>query len=125
MTNPDWLARAAWRSSHEDWTLGHVFERYRKIEGHSPDELAAELGCSLEVLHWLSLCRRPDSDRFTEHVFEIANRFALEPVRLVAVLRRVEVMDALAERPEGETVATDDSLQLAARDRSRDDETSS
>ncbi|PTL82214.1 hypothetical protein [Vitiosangium sp. GDMCC 1.1324] len=126
MTNPEWLKTAVRRSAHEAWMLGHVFEKYREREGRSAEELAAELGCSLEVLQWLSLCRRPEGEKFTEHVFTIAKRFALEPLRLVAVLRRVEVMDAFAERSEGgEGPADEDSLLLAARDRSCDDETNS
>ncbi|MFL5355439.1 hypothetical protein [Archangium sp.] len=125
MTNPDWLKVAARRSAHEVWTLGHVFERYRELESRSPEELAAELGCSLEVLAWLSLCRRPEGEEFTEHVDAIVKRFGLDPLRLIAVLRHVEVMDALSARPEGGEAAEGDSVLLAARDRSQDDETNS
>ena len=125
MTNPEWLKTAARRSAHETWMLGHVFEKYRKLEGRSPEELAAELGCSLEVLHWLSLCRRPADEKFTEHVFAIAKRFALDPLRLAAVLRHVEVVDALTAPSESGVAADEDALVLAARDRSRDDEETS
>jgi hypothetical protein len=125
MTNPEWLKTAARRSAHEDWMLGHVFEKYRTLEDRSPEELSAELGCSLEVLQWLSLCRRPEGEKFTEHVLAIAKRFALEPLRLVSVLRRVEVVDALSARPDGEEVADEEALQLAARDRSCDEEKNS
>ena len=125
MTNPEWLKAAARRSAHETWMLGHVFEKYRELEGRSEEELSAELGCSLEVLHWLSLCRRPEGEKFTEHVFAIAKRFEVESLRLVAVLRRVEVVDALTARPGGGGAADEDPLQLAARDRHCDEETSS
>ncbi len=125
MTSPDWLEAAARRSTREAWMLGHTFARYRELEGCTPEQLAARLGCSLEVLHWLSLCRRPEGEAFTEQVFTIAKRFAVEPLRLIPVLRRVEVVDALA-RAQGEAATEEGSLLLAARDRSRaDDETSS
>lgn len=94
MTNPEWLKAAARRSAHEVWMLGHVFEKYRELEGRSPEQLAVELGCSLEVLQWLSLCRRPEGDKCTEQVDAIVKRFALDPLRLIAVLRHVEAMDA-------------------------------
>ena len=125
MTNPEWLKAAARRSAHEAWMLGQVFEKYRELEGRSPEQLAAELDCSLEVLQWLSLCRRPEGEKFTEQVDAIVKRFALDPLRLIAVLRHVEVMDALTARPEGGAAAEGGSLLLAARDRSHDDETSS
>lgn len=126
MTSPDWLEMAARRSAQEAWMLGHAFARYRELEGRSPEELAAELGCTREVLHWLSLCRRPAGESFSEQAFTIAQRFAVEPLRLVTVLRRVEVVDALTALGEGEEAADEDALLLAARDRFHedDDETS-
>ncbi len=105
--------------------LGYVFERYRALMSLSEEELAVELGCSLEVLHWLSLCRRPTGEAFTEQVSVIAKRFAVERIRLIKVLRRVEVMDALSVRPAEGDATEEELLLLAARDRSHDDETGS
>lgn len=120
MTNPSWLEAAARRSGHEAWTLGHVFARYRDLEERSIEELAADLGCSLEVVHWLSLCRRPARDSFSEDVTAIANRFQVDPQRLGRVIQRVQVMDAFASASEHSS--RDSTLQLAARDRTHDDE---
>lgn len=121
MTNPKWLEAAARRSGQHTWTLGYVFEQYRKYEGKSAEALAEELGCSLETLAWLSLCRRPDEALFAEHLEMIEKRFAVEPHRLAAVVRRVEVLDVLpASQEEGE-----EPFLLAARDHTPDDETSS
>jgi hypothetical protein len=125
MSNPEWLKTAARRSAHEAWMLGSVFERYRELEGVTPEALAAELGCTVDVLHWLSLCRRPEGEAFSEHVFTIAERFKVDPLRLVTVLRRVEVMDALSMRSESGEASDEESLLLAARDRSHDEETDS
>ncbi len=125
MSKPDWLARAAQRSREESWMLGHAFERYRELEGCSDDELAKELGCTRDALHWLSLCRRPEGEHFVEHATTIARRFGLELLSLVKVLRRVEVMDTLSEGPESADVKQQDRTLLAARDRSDDGETSS
>ncbi|QRN97339.1 hypothetical protein JRI60_51800 [Archangium violaceum] len=124
MTNPKWLKVAAQRSGQRTWTLGYVFEQYRKYEDKSVEELAAELDCSLEVLDWLSLCRRPDKERFTEHLDVIAKRFAVNPYRLAAVIRHVEVLDVFpASKEDGEV--GEDAFLLAARDHTTDDETSS
>lgn len=123
MANPKWLEVAARRSGQLSWTLGYVFEQYRKYEGKSAEQLAAELECSLETLEWLSLCRRPSEELFVEHLELIEKRFAVEPHRLAAVVRHVEVLDVLPasqEQEEGE-----ESFLLAARDHTTDDETSS
>jgi transcriptional regulator with XRE-family HTH domain len=124
MSNPDWLARAAQRSQEETWMLGHVFERYRELEGCSQEQLAKELGCTREVLHWLSLCRHPEGEGFNEQVSTIARRFAVELLPLVQVLRRVEVMDALSARDEPGAVTEDGPMLMAARDRTEDEEVS-
>lgn len=125
MTGPDWLKRAAQRSAEEDWMLGRAFARYRELEGHTPAQLATELGCTADALQWLSLCRRPEGEAFAEQVLSIARRFALEPSRLSAVLRRVEVMDALVTDGDGREATAPETLMLAARDRPEDDKTSS
>lgn len=127
MTNPDWLERVARRSRSEPWTLGHAFERYRVLEGRTQEELAKELGCTLEVVHWLSVCRRPEGADFTEQATAIASRFSVELLPLVRVLRRVEVMDALSmPLQEGEEeMAERQPLQQAAKDYAQDDETNS
>jgi hypothetical protein len=125
MTTPEWLKVAARRSAQDPASLGYVFEQYRKHEGKSAEELASMLGCSLEVLDGLSLCRRPEQARFAEHLRMIAERFAVDPRRLAAVLRRVEVLDVLPADGEGGAAVREDSYLLAARDHSNDDETSS
>jgi transcriptional regulator with XRE-family HTH domain len=125
MSNPEWLERAARRSQSETWMLGHTFERYRELEGCSLEELAKELGCTMEALHWLSLCRHPEGQDFNEQAAAIANHFAVELLPLVQVLRRVEVMNALSRQEGAGELTEEPSMQLAARDRSDDGEMSS
>lgn len=125
MSDPDWLEPAARRSALEAWTLGHAFAKYRALEGRSQEELAKELGCSLDVLLWLSLCRCPQGEAFPEQVSTIAKRFAVDLLPLTQVLRRVEVMDALSIRAEDGETTDEGAVLLAARDRSHDGETDS
>lgn len=122
MSNPDWLERAARRSQDEPWMLGHVFERYLQLEGGSREAFAKELGCTREVLHWLSLCRRPEGEAFTEQASAIASRFGVALLPLVQVLRQVEVLDALSTRDVAETVTEEGRMLLAARDHSDDED---
>lgn len=125
MTNPKWLEVAARRSGQHTWTLGYVFEQYLRHEGKSAGQLAEDLGCSPEVLPWLSLCRRPDEERFAEHLEMIEKRFGVEPFRLAAVLRRVEVLEVLPAQRDAGDDSEEGSYLLAARDHTADDETSS
>jgi hypothetical protein len=124
MTQPSWLKTAARRSVEHAWMLGHVFEKYRQFENKSPEELATQLGCSLETLAWLSLCRRPDEERFAEDLSVIAERFNVDPNGLAEIIRHVESLGALEEwREDGDTAGA--VLQMAAHDRASDDETES
>ena len=125
MTNPEWLERVARRSRSESWTLGHAFERYRELEGRTPEELAKELGCSVQTLHWLSVCRRPEGPDFTEQATAIASRFGVELLPLAKVLRHVEVLETLSPQERGAADTAEQPMQMAARDRAQDDETSS
>ena len=121
MTQPSWLKTAARRSAEHAWTLGHVFEQYRQFESKSPEELAMRLGCSLETLAWLALCRRPDEERFAEDLSVIAERFNVDPNGLAEVIRHVESLGVLSARQQDGNVSGMPNL-LAAHDRTLDDE---
>ncbi|WP_426752951.1 hypothetical protein [Myxococcus sp. Y35] len=105
--------------------LGHALERYRTIERITPTALATELGCTLEALQWMSLCRRPVGASFAEQTAAVAQRFSVDRRCLVRVLRRVEVIDALTMESEEEMDSEDSAILLAARDRTREDENDS
>lgn len=119
MTLPDWLKPAVHKSQEHTWTLGYIFEMAHRLEGKSPEDLAVELGCSLETLDWLALCRRPEEDRFAEHLRLITDRFNLAPLPLVRLIRRVESLEAFSKH-KGQAAANGSTL-LAARDRDDDD----
>ncbi|MCY1022125.1 hypothetical protein [Pyxidicoccus sp. MSG2] len=119
MSTPAWLGAAVRRSHGEAWMLGYAFARYLQLEGCSEETLAAELHCTLEGLQWLSLCRRPEGKSFTEQASAIAERFSVELLPLVQVLRRVEVLDALSARHDSAAIS---GMQMAARDSTGDDE---
>jgi hypothetical protein len=132
MPTPEWLAMAARKSQAAPGMMAHVFEQYLRMEGCSEEELAKELGCSRDALHWMALCRRPTEARFEEQVTAIATRFNVDLFPLVQVLRRVDVMVAAAaaaptQTTQGGEAEPGSSMRLAARDRiqAKDDETAS
>lgn len=89
MTTPKWLGPAAARSSQETWTLGHAFLQYRTKKHLTEEGLAHELGCTVETLRYLSLCRRPEGAKFAQHIAAIAERFPVSAEMLKAILREI------------------------------------
>jgi hypothetical protein len=112
-TTPSWLERAAERSSERPWTLGAVLDEFGRTEGMAREEVAAFLGCGVETLQWLALCRKPDADAFAEDVWRIAERFAVDASKLAQLIRKTEAISALRQTKAPE----EDALLLAARDR--------
>lgn len=113
-TTPKWLDHAARRSSERPWTLGSALDEYRGIEKLTDEQLSDRLGCSISVLAWLSLCRRPAPEHFSDDILKIAERFQIEAPKLAQILRHVDVVTVL-RRPDSSQ--EDESLLLAARDR--------
>lgn len=110
---PSWLAHAAQRSRIEPWTVGRLLSTCNELESISDEELATELGCDPQTLHWLYLCRAPSQERFAGDIARIAQRFGLDAHRLAAVVRRAEALSALGASGHD---AGERELLLAARD---------
>lgn len=89
MPTPSWLGPAAARSSQETWTLGHALLQYRTKKDLTEEALAAELGCTLETLRWLSLCRCPEGPELAQQLAQITGRFPVPTEKLEAILRDV------------------------------------
>ncbi|MFY2559134.1 hypothetical protein ACN469_15995 [Corallococcus terminator] len=124
MSNPEWLEHAARRGQSESWTLAHTFARYRQLEERTEAELARELGCTREVLLWLSLCRRPQGADFDAELTTIAQRHAVDLLALVRVIRHVEIVEAMSHSTR-DVGAHAHPILIAARDRVRDGDKSS
>lgn len=85
---------------------------YARSEALDDAGLAARLGCPVETLPLVRLCRRPRPDPlFGQDVERIADRFGLNSLALAEALRRVDALEALriGQAPERGTL-------LAARD---------
>jgi transcriptional regulator with XRE-family HTH domain len=87
LTTPTWLPAAAARSATETWTLGYALEQYR-TKKHLPEEaLAEELGCSVETLRCLCLCRRPEGPELAQQLHAIVQRFPASAKKLEEIIR--------------------------------------
>ncbi|CAN96316.1 hypothetical protein predicted by Glimmer/Critica [Sorangium cellulosum So ce56] len=113
---PKWLDRASRRSGECEWTLGAALDEYCRTEGKTREQLAALLGCRVDSLDWLSLCRKPDPERFAEDVTRIAERFQIEGPRLAQIIRRVDAVAVLRRATHEEC---NEPMLLAARDRDK------
>jgi hypothetical protein len=108
-----WEQRAALRAAQEVWSLGFVLKAYQELEEKNELQVATDLGCTTDMYHLLSLCRRPRPGRFAEDVDRISQRFGIDRNRLAAVIRRAEVLGNISRsQADGQADAL-----LAARDR--------
>lgn len=110
---PSWLVRAAQRTSERPWTLGSVLDEFGRTEEMTREQVAEFLGCGVETLQWLALCRKPDAEEFADDVRRVAERFNVDASKLAQLIRRTESVTALSRAK----VTEEDALLLAARDR--------
>lgn len=104
------------RAAESEFFLAHDLARYASQTGQSDRELAAVLGCAIETLDHLALCRSPHrDDRFRNELEAIARRFQIDGTRLAAILRELDAVAAFEPAPQAK------GWLAAARDRDEDD----
>ena len=113
MTEP--LAALARRVESDPFFMATVFAEYTRSEGLDDAGLIAVLGCRMEDLPMLRLCRTPrtDAQGFREDIADIATRFGLVPARLIAVVRQGQALGHLRQAAQA---STEPGFLLAARD---------
>lgn len=112
------LSHAAKRASQHPFFLAADLEQFRAHRGIHEADLARFLGCSLEVLPKVALCRRPDpeSPRFRSDIHRIADAFGLQTDHLVQLIREVDVLKVLGEASPAAEQEMARGLLVAARD---------
>src|SRR4051812_18939850 len=92
MTDP--LKELATRARSEPFYLASVLEAYTRGEGLDDAALADALGCRVEDLLMLRLCRAPrgDAEGFRADIHCICERFGLGPDRLYRIVKRGRVL---------------------------------
>src|SRR5437588_5499630 len=87
------------RLRRDPFFLASAMEDYAESEGLDGVRLAVALGCDIEELGPLGLCRRPrtDPEGFADDVRRIAARFGLAEDRLAEVVRHSDSLVAMRE----------------------------
>jgi hypothetical protein len=82
------------RAEGEPFFLGHALAALAAGEKLDDPGLAARLGCPVENLTMLRLCRAPDPGmpEFWDDVTQIAERFGIDPRRLAEAVKRGRVI---------------------------------
>jgi len=115
------LAQLAERLEGNPDFMAYVLAAYRRQEGLSEDELAAELSVLPALVIRLALCKRPNeaSPGFAERVRRMSDFTLIDEAKLANILRQVRVLDGLSGRPVGreEIRGPLEGLLAAARDR--------
>lgn len=107
------VADLARRVGQDPYFLAFALAVYARSERLDEQGLAVTLGCAVESLVPLRLCRHPSSEpsAFRDDVTRIATHVGVDPAALAQVIRRADALEALRQGM-GNT-----GLLLAARDR--------
>lgn len=109
------LAHAATRAANDPFFLGYLFESMIESGRVTRDAIASRLGCSLDRLFEIYLCRTPRSDAssFREDVVRIAGFAGCDAATLAQLVREASALQSMR----GATPQRASSILLAARDR--------
>ena len=111
------LDHLAARVAADPFFLAHPLAEFARSERLDDPALAAHLGCRVEDLTMLRLCRAPtDSAEFRADVAAVAGRFGIDPTALAEAVR---LGQGLAELRQAAPAAAEPGVLLAARDADR------
>lgn len=118
--NTDYLLeQAATRAAESEFFLARVFNDYERLENLNAPDLARYLGCNLETLTRLALCRRPtsgDPNEFKSDIRKISQHFDIDANKLAALVRYVDTMKSFSESPQLTEDVSEQGILLTARD---------
>jgi len=111
------LARAVQKAQNHNFFLGNILSEFQRLNNLDEKKLAASLGCDIQNLPLLALCRCPLTSQttFASDVDHLTYRFGLHANQLANIIREVEALQALRGQLMSNSVAP--GLLLAARDR--------
>ena len=94
------LRDAARRAARNPFFLGYHLEQYKALQPLDDEGLARKLGCSVDTLVDLYLCRypHPHEENYQRHLQTIADRFSVSILGLISALQEVRAQAALRER---------------------------
>ncbi len=104
------IGRLSQRLENDPFFLASVLHSYVISQGIDATSLAQQLGCDVQALGIIGICRRPNLENFRSDVFQIAQRFNLNVEALAEIVRHVDSLKILRfAQPES-------ALLMAARD---------
>lgn len=108
------MAALAQRVQDDDFFLASALALYARTEQLGDQSLAEVLGCDVEALNLLRICRRPRTDDvgFRQDLQRISNHFDVQIGILAEAIRRAEALSALRQGTSNQR-----GLMMAARDR--------
>lgn len=88
---------AAERAASEPTFFAHVLREYRAMFGLDLRSLATKLGCNIDDVTRLALCRKPDlaAPKWHEDLDKIATYVHVDSQLLLQVLREVDTLTAM------------------------------
>ena len=106
--------RAGRRAAMRGGYMASILSEYRELRQMTDEQVASELGCSVNRLERLALCREPrrQQPRFSQDIQELAAYCGADAGRLAGVLRTVDGLRALAKHRDSD----DGGMLAAARD---------
>lgn len=117
LTESELRGLAARRAGEREFYLASALGEYQGLRHLDTTALAQQLGCDIDTVDRLRLCRRPDeaSDTFRTDVQAIAERFGISAVTLAQVLRESSSLRTMRSADDSPSSA----VLMAARDRRR------
>lgn len=113
------LGRLAALASSRASLMSSLMLLYREQEDMDDEQLADFLGCEVEALPRLALCRRPrPAPRFRADVETIAGHAGADPARLARLVRAAEAAEGMRTTGAQAQAA---SMLMAARDHEDDE----
>jgi hypothetical protein len=117
------LAYAAQRAVQHEFFLAGILHEYQQANQLDDDGLAKFLGCHINDLSRLALCRRPvpEQKAFMRDIEHLAQRFHLNGDQLAIIVRQVNSLRALRQQLTSNRKAQQiEGILRAARDRDPD-----
>jgi hypothetical protein len=116
-SSPESLKRLSERVRDRSFFLGSALAVYQDAEDLTEVAMAEQLGCSVDTLTLLRLCRMPGygSHSFKHDVNHLAARFKIDGNRLAEMLREAEFLRVMPESDAGTNAGA--GWLMAARDR--------
>ncbi|MGH9822143.1 MAG: hypothetical protein ACREDR_02630 [Blastocatellia bacterium] len=118
------LAGLAKRLESDRDFMAYVLAAYRRQEGLSEKELAAEFGVLPPLLVRLALCKRPTAGtpNFAKDIRRLADATLIDEAILANVLNQIEIVERLSDASGSDRKSSPlEGLLAAARDRTEKD----